>query len=183
MYNKTFFSGKNLYDTKLKLYSLNHFFLKDGIIIAIFQGSRGVRPDLDYIIKYLEPGVSSRLRTPTHTHLIVDLLIKYEINPDLTYKFIRYFWTKYEEIQPFENAEQRTTYQLFTPPEIEKLFPKIEHTRSYSLEYLSAVLELSIKCEKRYEEAFMFRRMLTLMIAYCEGKKDYFQVVGLSKRV
>ena len=51
----------------------------DGVTeVAIYQGSRGERPDLDFIVKYKEEG--KRLRTPSHTHWIVDLLVKAEVN-------------------------------------------------------------------------------------------------------
>jgi hypothetical protein len=42
--------------------------------IAIYQGGRGARPDLDFIVKHKEEG--KRLRTPSHTHWIVDLIVK-----------------------------------------------------------------------------------------------------------
>ena len=42
--------------------------------IAIYQGGRGARPDLDFIVKHKEEG--KRLRTPSHTHWIVDLIAK-----------------------------------------------------------------------------------------------------------
>ena len=58
--------------------ALNQFKLEDGTIVAIFQGFRGENPELDFIVKYKEPG--KRLRTPSHTHWIVDLIVKGEIN-------------------------------------------------------------------------------------------------------
>ena len=44
-------------------------------------------------------------------------------------------------------------------------------------------LELFCKCEKQSSGAFMFRSMLTLTKEYLEGKKDYYQIIGTSKRV
>ena len=57
--------------------SLNQFELTDGTIVAIFQGFRGENPELDFIVKYKEP--TKRLRTPSHTHWIVDLIVKGEV--------------------------------------------------------------------------------------------------------
>ena len=54
--------------------SINEFILSDGTIVAMFQGFRGENPDLDFIVKYKEP--NKRLRTPSHTHWIVDLVIR-----------------------------------------------------------------------------------------------------------
>ena len=50
----------------------NQFQLKDGTTVAMFQGFRGENPDLDFIVKYKE--INKRVRTPSHTHWIVDLV-------------------------------------------------------------------------------------------------------------
>ena len=60
---------------------LKYYKMKDGTHVAIYQGFRGSNPDLDFIVKYREPG--KRLRTPSHTHWIVDLLVKCEYNKGL----------------------------------------------------------------------------------------------------
>jgi hypothetical protein len=53
----------------------------------------------------------------------------------------------------------------------------------YSIETLTSFIELFSKCEKQSDDAFMFRGLLSLVKEYCEGKKDFYQIVGLSKRV
>jgi hypothetical protein len=45
------------------------------------------------------------------------------------------------------------------------------------------LIELFIKCEKQTKDAFMFKNLLTLVKDYCEGKKDFYQIVSYSKRV
>ncbi len=45
------------------------------------------------------------------------------------------------------------------------------------------MLELFIKCEKQTEGAFMFKKLLELVMEYCDGKKDFYQIVSHSKRV
>ena len=54
--------------------------------VAIYQGSRGENPELDFIVKYKEE--SKRLRTPSHTHWIVDLLVKSEYSKELLSSYI-----------------------------------------------------------------------------------------------
>ena len=55
--------------------SINEFTLNDNTIVTtMFQGFRGSYPELDFIVKYKEP--TKKLRTPSHTHWIVDLLVK-----------------------------------------------------------------------------------------------------------
>jgi hypothetical protein len=53
----------------------------------------------------------------------------------------------------------------------------------YSIETLTSFIELFSICEKQSTGAFMFRGLLTLVKQYCEGTKDFYQIVGYSKRV
>jgi hypothetical protein len=53
----------------------------------------------------------------------------------------------------------------------------------YSIQTLTAFIELFSKCEKQSTGAFMFRGLLSLVKEYCEGRKDFYQIVGYSKRV
>jgi hypothetical protein len=59
----------------------------------------------------------------------------------------------------------------------------MEHLGVYTIEFLSTLIELFIKCEKQTEGAFMFKGLLKLLQDYCEDKKDFYQVVSHSKRV
>ena len=59
---------------KINHQPLKYWSLDDGNVIAIYQGNRGKHPELDFVVKYLSPG--KRLRAPSHTHWIVDLLVK-----------------------------------------------------------------------------------------------------------
>ena len=53
---------------------INHWTLSNDTTLVIYQGERGERPDLDFIVKYKQE--NKRLRAPSHTHWIVDLIIK-----------------------------------------------------------------------------------------------------------
>jgi hypothetical protein len=53
----------------------------------------------------------------------------------------------------------------------------------YSVEFISTIIELFIRCEKQTPNAFMFKSLLQMMKEFGEGKKDFYQVVGYSKRV
>jgi hypothetical protein len=53
----------------------------------------------------------------------------------------------------------------------------------YTIATLTSFIELFSICEKQTTGAFMFRDLLNLVKEYCEGKKDFYQVVGHSKRV
>ena len=70
--------------------------------VAIYQGSRGERPDLDFIVKYKEEG--KRLRTPSHTHWIVDLLVKAEVNKPELLNYINDMIVLYDNTTPFQSV-------------------------------------------------------------------------------
>jgi hypothetical protein len=78
--------------------------------VAIYQGSRGERPDLDFIVKYKEVG--KRLRTPSHTHWIVDLLVKAEVNKSVLLDYVNDMIKLYDETTPFKSVEERNNYTL-----------------------------------------------------------------------
>ena len=147
--------------------------------VAIYQGERGERPDLDFIVKYKEEG--KRLRTPSHTHWIVDMLVKAEVNKPVLLEYVNDMIELYDESKPFQSVEERNNYTL-VQPQITK-YSVLEGHGYYSVGTLTAFIVLFSKCEKQATGAFMFRGLLTLVKEYCEGTKDFYQIVGYSKRV
>ena len=162
-------------------YPLNQWEMKDGTIVAIYQGFRGANPDLDFIVKYKEP--TKRLRTPSHTHWIVDLVIKGEFNKKLTLSFVNALLIMYDNLDPFTSVEERTTYELRYREGITKSYKELDSIGALPTELITTLVELFCKCEKQTPDAFMFKGMLNLAKEYLEGKKDYYQVIGTSKRV
>ena len=161
--------------------SLVEYGLHEGTIVAMFQGFRGENPDLDFIVKYKEP--NKRLRTPSHTHWIVDLVIKGEINKERTLSFVNSLIIVYDNIEPFTTVEERNTYELKYVDGITEAYKELNDIGSFSVELITTLVELFCKCEKQSTGAFMFRSMLTLTKEYLEGKKYYYQIIGTSKRV
>jgi hypothetical protein len=149
--------------------------------VAIYQGSRGENPDLDFIVKYKEKG--KRLRTPSHTHWIVDLLVKAEYNKNLLSSYVTDLINVYDETTPFTNVEERDTYELTKMNDMEDKYWLLNGHGYYSVKTLTSLVELFSKCEKQSTGAFMFKTLLELVKDYCEGKKDFYQIVGYSKRV
>ena len=149
--------------------------------IAIYQGGRGARPDLDFIVKHKEEG--KRLRTPSHTHWIVDLIVKAQYDKGIVKSYVEDMIEMYDECEPFKNEEERNTYKLQCPTKYWMKHIMIEDRGYYPLQVLTSFIELFSKCEKQTPEAFMFRNLLVLIKEYCEVKKDFYQIVGYSKRV
>jgi hypothetical protein len=149
--------------------------------VAIYQGNRGGNPELDFIVKYKEE--NKRLRTPSHTHWIVDLLVKAEINKDVLLNYVNDMIQLYDNTRPFQSTTEMEQYELLYPKLMASKHYVLQGHGYYSIQTLTAFIELFSKCEKQTTGAFMFRGLLLLMKEYCEGKKDFYQIVGYSKRV
>lgn len=156
--------------------------LSDGVIVAMYQGERGANPQLDYVIKYLAP--NKRLRAISHTHWIVDLLIKSFSDKIGVEGFVNEWLDLYDKIEPFRTVEDRNNYDLiFVNNFKEKYDISLNSSGIYKVDFISTLLELFTKCEKQTPNAFMFKGLLNLMKEFCEGKKDFYQIISHSKRV
>ena len=89
---------------------VNSWELDDGNTVVIYQGSRGANPDLDFIVKYKAP--NKRLRAPSHTHWIVDLIIKHGFSPNVVKDFVLDWLNLYDIIEPFKTEDERINYEL-----------------------------------------------------------------------
>lgn len=159
-----------------------NFWILSNITLAMYQGNRGQNPTLDFVLKYKETG--KRLRTPSHTHWIVDLILKAEFNKSKVKEFVEDWITYYEIINPFNSIEERENYSIqYQKYFTEKYSDSLDNHGSYKIDFLSTLIELFVICEKQTKDAFMFKSLLYLLKEYCEGKKDFYQVVGYSKRV
>jgi hypothetical protein len=162
---------------------LNQWELSDGTFLVIYQGSRGDNPELDFIIKYKSTKIKSRLRAPSHTHWIVDLIIKSEYSPSDISNYIKEWIEIYDKVEPFSTKEERNEYKLLYNEYFTEKYDLLDNTGAFSIEFLSGLMELFIKCEKQTKNAFMFKNLLNLMKGYCDGTKDFYQVISYSKRV
>jgi len=152
---------------------------EDQTEIGIYQGFRGENPNLDFIVKYKSKG--QRLRTPSHTHWIVDLLVKCEYSKEIVGEYVQTMLDYYERTEPFNTVEERNNYELSFYTTFD--YNSLNQHGYYSIETLTAFIELFTKCEKQTTGAFMFKTLLQLVKDYCDGKKDFYQIVGYSKRV
>lgn len=155
--------------------------ISNGGYISIYQGSRGANPELDFIVKYREP--KSRLRAPSHTHWIVDLLLKYEHAPDDVNSFIGEWLEIYDRLEPFGSVEARNNYEMIYQEYFSEKYMGLENLGAFPIDFISNMIELFIRCEKQTPNAFMFKTLLQLVKDYCDGKKDFYQIVSYSKRV
>jgi hypothetical protein len=160
---------------------INHWDLTDGNVLLIYQGSRGGNPELDFIVKY--KGHGKKLRAPSHTHWIVDLLAKSQHAPEDICEFVNDWIDLYDKIEPFKTKEERENYLFVYNEYFCDEYDNLNNLGYFSIEFLSCLLELFVKCEKQTQNAFMFKNLLQLVKDFCTGKRDYYQVISYSKRV
>ena len=130
----------------------------------MFQGSRGSYPELDFIVKYVDPG--KRMRTPSHTHWIVDLLVKAEFNKEMVGLLCKRYIEIYDVMTPFNTVEERNNYELQYVEDTMDLFQDLDNHGYLSLEFISTIIELFILCEKRSDDAFMFKGTITVSCGF-----------------
>ncbi len=153
------------------------FKTQDGTLIGLFQGNRGMKPNLDFVIKILIPGNDKKLRPPTHTFWVVDLLLKIPQFRNEVREIVEYYIDYYARTNPFSSVQELNNYQLETVGEVTTRYAKIEQRYTLSLDYVAMVIELFCKNEKINPGAYMFRDLLFTLRDYIDGNKHYTEVL------
>ena len=176
-YNLNYYDGTNLMQMRPRLIAFKTYKTKDGTLIGLFQGDRGTRPDIDFVIKILIPGSDKKLRPPTHTFWVVDLLLKIPQFRNEVREIVQYYIDYYERTTPFSLVEERNNYQLETVKEITTRYAHLEQPYTLSLDYVAMIIELFCKNEKINPGAYMFRDLLLTLRDYIDGNKHYTEVL------
>lgn len=177
VYNSRYYDGTNLAQLRPRLTAFKTYQTKNGTLIGLFQGSRGARPDIDFVIKILIPGTDKVLRPPTHTFWVVDLLLKIPQYRKEVREIVEYYIDYYESTAPFSSVEERNNYQLETVEVITSRYAHIEQGYTLSLDYVAIIVELFCKNEKINPGAYMFRNLLLALRDYIDGKLHYTEVL------
>ena len=177
VYNPNYYNGVDLMQMRPRLTALRTYKTQDGTLIGLFQGDRGVRPDLDFVIKILIPGLDKKLRPPTHTFWVVDLLLKIPQFRNEVRAIVQYYIDYYNRTTPFSSIQERDNYQLETVKEIVARYTHLDQPYTLSLDYVAIIIELFCKNEKIKPDAYMFRNLLLTLKDYIDGKKHYTEVL------
>ncbi|MDP2655237.1 MAG: hypothetical protein Q8P17_01615 [bacterium] len=182
VYNTNYFDGKNLSQMKASVKGMpkeafKTYKTKDGTLVGLFQGRRGARPDIDFVIKILIPGSDKTLRPPTHTFWVVDLLLKIPEYKNEVREIVEYYIAYYQRATPFSSVQERNAYKLETVDEIITRYARLDQPYTLSLDYVAMVIELLCKNEKITPGAYMFLNLLTTLRDYIDGKKHYTEVL------
>lgn len=177
IYNKNYYDGVHLARMRPRQKAFKTYKTKDGTLIGLFQGDRGVRKDLDFVVRILIPGEDKKLTPPTHTFWVVDLLLKIPLFKKEVRDIIQYYIDFYERTTAFINIDERNNYQLETVEYITEKYKYIEQDYTLSLDYVCMMIELFSKNEKLNDGAYMFRSLLISIRDYIDGKKHYTEVL------
>lgn len=177
IYNPNYYNGTDLNQMRPRLKAFKTLKTKDGTLIGLFQGSRGPRPDIDFVIKILIPGEEKKMTPPTHTYWVVDLLLKIPHYKKEVREIVQYYIDFYSTTKPFSSVEERNNYQLETVEGITKKYEHIEQDYTLSLDYVCIMIELFSKNEKIYTDAYMFRDLLISIRDYIDNKRHYTEVL------
>lgn len=180
VYNSSYYDGINLMQLRPHFIAFKTYKTRDGTLIGLFQGNRGVRPDIDFVIKILIPGEDKKLRPPTHTFWVVDLLLKIPQFKNEVREIVQYYIEFYERTIPFSSVQERNNYQLKTVDNITTRYARLEQPYTLSLDYVAIVIELFCKNEKINPRAYMFRDLLFAIRDYIDGNKHYTEVLQLA---
>ena len=177
IYNTNYYDGINLTQMRPRLSAFKTYKMKDGTLVGLFQGNRGIRPDIDFVIKILIPGIDKKLRPPTHTFWVVDLLLKIPQYRNEVREIVQYYIDYYARTLPFSSIQERNTHRLETVEEITTRYAHLEQPYTLSLDYVATVIELFCKNEKINPSAYMFRDLLIALRDYIDGNKHYTEVL------
>lgn len=180
-YNERYYDGIDLKQLRPKTNAFKTYVAKDGIIIGLFQGKRGTRPDLDFVIRILVPGVDKVPNPLPHSFWVVDLLLKIPEYKNEVRQIIQYYIDFYERTSPFSTVEERNNYVLETVKIITTNFAHIEQSYTPSLDNVAMMIELFCKNEKMNPGAYMFKNLLITIRDYIDGKKHYIEVLEAAK--
>jgi hypothetical protein len=176
-YNSKYYNGTILAQLRPHIAAFKTYKTNDGTLIGLFQGNRGARPDIDFVIKILVPGEDKKLMPPTHTFWVVDLLLKIPQYRNEAKEIVQYYIDYYTRTSPFSSVQERNNYQLETVAEIATRYAHIEQSYTLSLDYVATIVELFCKNEKINPGAYMFRNLLLTLRDYIDGKKHYTEVL------
>jgi hypothetical protein len=147
----------------------------------MFQGNRGQFPEIDFIVRVLKPGINEKPFPPEHNLWVVDLMMKIFEYRNEVRDLVKYYLEFYENVNPFNNANERIGYKLQTIEYVKNNFSKINQENTLSIEYVAIMIELFCINEKRNNGAYMFKNILEILLKYIDNEVDYITVMRSTK--
>lgn len=181
MYNPKYYFNNELWQLRPKRKAINIYKTEEGLLIGMFQGSRGQFPDIDFVVKILKYGQNEKLITPPHSFWVVDLMMKIVEHREQVIEILEYYSNYYNNLQPFKTPKERENYQLETVDYITQKYSIINQEHTLSINYVAIIIELFCKNEKRNVGAYMFKDLLQTLLKYAKNEVDYMTVIIASQ--
>lgn|SRR5690554_616588 len=180
-YNIAYYFDDKLHQLRPKLEAIHTFITPEGIIIGMFQGNRGLHPELDFKVKILKPGKEEVPFPPLHSFWVVDLMMKITEFRGEVIKILEFYIGFYKDVKPFDSQQERAEFQFRTVEHITKKYAHINQEHTLSLGYVCMIVELFCINEKRNEGAYMFFNLLNILLQYAKKEVDYISVIQASQ--
>jgi hypothetical protein len=180
-YNARYYYGNKLHQLKPKREAIHTFRTSEGILIAMFQGSRGLHPEIDFVVKILKPGKNERPFPPLHSFWVVDLMMKTIDYRQEVLEILEYYIDFYNNVVPFNSLQEREDFCFQTVEHITEIYAHINQEHTLSLDYVCMIIELFCINEKRNEGAYMFYNLLNTILNYAKNEVDYITVIQASQ--
>lgn len=180
MYNEKYYKNGKMLQLKPRMEAIHTFETNDGTIIAIFQGSRGDNPMLDFRIKYLNNTPDASPVQFPHIDWVVDLLIKSQKFPKEVTELLDYFIKYYDDCKPFASIDDRASYIPKSRQIIGNKYSHVQVPGTLSMDGLLIILELFCICEKQTRGAHQFKLLLQNTRDCINRKINYRNVLNLA---
>ncbi|MDD3106249.1 MAG: hypothetical protein PHP65_00385 [Bacilli bacterium] len=154
-------------------------------IVFVLEGTRGQYPEYDIKIKYKKNGIDEVL-IPSHSHWVVDLIIKEKSNSLLSKEFISILFNEYNQTTSIANISRsfetiKTELTRFTNGFNVDRFSSLNQFGYYSVDFLVVLIKLfSIQEKTSSPTAFMFKSMLGELT---KDEPNYFGLVAVASNV
>ena len=179
-YNPNYYRDGKMRMVRGNIEAIHTFETSDGTLIGMFQGKRGDNPELDFQVKYLNPGKEARPVLLPHVDWIVDVLLKAQLFPSEMKDILDYFISFYDNCKPFASLDDRKNYKPTSLKHIEQTYAKVVVPGTLSIGGLALILELFCLCEKQNKDAHQFKYSLVWTKECLDGKKNYRNLLNLA---
>ncbi|MFA5619792.1 MAG: hypothetical protein WDA08_05745 [Weeksellaceae bacterium] len=180
-YNPNYYHNNKLHQLRPRREAIHTFKTSEGILIGVFQGSRGSHPEIDFVVRILKPGKGERPFPPLHSFWVVDLMMKTIDFRKEVIEILNYYIHFYETVEPFQNQQERADFSFKTVELITQKYAHINQEHTLSLDYVCMIIELFCINEKRNEGAYMFYNLLNTLLSYAKKEVDYISVIQASQ--
>lgn len=179
-YNTDYYKNGKMLQLRPVQEAIHTYKTVDGTLIAIFQGNRGTRPELDFRVKYLNNDPNARPVQLPHMDWVVDLLIKAQQYPDAVKELLDFFIGFYDSCKPFDSVQEREDYEPSTVTRFEEKFGELNVPGTMSFGGVALILELFCLCEKQNTDAHQFKLLLKKTREYMDGTVNYRNLLKLA---